>query len=98
MPLTIKVPVKEIKANRPVCETVEEKLKADAANGYTVMGFMVEYFGVKEADINGVPFKDWKKGQPSLYTRIRTCLERLHKEGKVGKSKRGQAFVYWWNG
>jgi hypothetical protein len=96
MGLTIKVPVKEIKANRPVCETVEERLKSDPDNGYTVMGLMVECYGVKESDINGVPFNKWKKGQPSLYSRIRTCLERLVKSGKVNKSKVKRAFVYWW--
>jgi hypothetical protein len=96
MPLTIKVPVKEIKANRPVCETVEEKLKADPQNGYTVMGLMVECYNVKESEINGKPFKQWKKGYPSLYTRIRTCLEKLYKAEKVGKSKQKQAYVYWW--
>ncbi len=96
MGLTIKKSVKDIKANRPVCETVEQKLRLDPDNGYSVMGLMVECFDVRESDINGKPFKSWKKGHPSLYTRIRTCLERLHKAGRVEKSKQERAFLYWW--
>ena len=96
MPLTIKVPVKDLKGNRPVCQTVEEKLKSDPENAYSAMGLMVECFGVKESDILGVPWTKWKKGQPSLYSRIRVCAERLYREGKVGKDKEKQAIVYWW--
>jgi hypothetical protein len=96
MPLTVKVPVKEIKANKPVCETVEEKLKTDPANGYTVMGLMVECYNVKESEMDGRPFTEWRKGLPTLYSQIRRCLEKLQKQGKVDKWKKKQAYVYWW--
>ena len=96
MGLTIKKPVKEIKASRPVCEIVAERLKSDPDNGYTIMGLMVECFNVKETEMNGKPFSSWRKGLPSLYTRVRLCLERLVKEGKVDKAKQERAGLYWW--
>jgi hypothetical protein len=96
MGLTIKVPVKEIRARRPVAETVEEQLKKDPEHAYSAMGLMVECFGVKESEILSVPWSDWKEGYPALYSRIRTSLERLHNAGKVNKVKQGQPYLYWW--
>ncbi len=97
MVITRKKSVKEIKANRPVCETVEEKLKSDPDNGYTIQGLMIECFNVKEDDMDGKPFGMWKKGLPSLYTRVRTCLERGVEEGRINKTKQSRAGLYWWN-
>lgn len=94
MGLTIKTPIKEINQEKPVIEIVEEKLKSDKNNAYTISGLMVECFGVKESDINQ-PFRDWKTGQPALYSRIRVALDKLIEEGKVKKGKKGKAIHYW---
>jgi hypothetical protein len=60
--ITIKKPVKEIKASRPVCEVVEEKLRLDPDNGYTIMGLMIEGYDVMEAEINGKPSANGEGG------------------------------------
>ena len=95
MAIKIKVPVSKIQKN-DVQERVRETLSSDPNNAYTVMGLMVERFGVKKEDIDGKPFNQWKSGQPSMYTRIRTSLEKLKKEGKINSTKHGRAEVYWW--
>ena len=48
---------------------------------------MVDEFGIKESDIASKPFNLWKKGLPTMYTKIRLTLERSVKEGKVKKQK-----------
>ena len=63
MGLTIKTPVKDIGGGRPVIEVVEEKLKSDRSNAYTIAGLMIQCFGAKEEDLNQ-PFRDWEEGQP----------------------------------
>lgn len=97
MGLKIKVPVSEVRS-KGTCEIVEETLRSDPKNAYTIMGLMVEKFNVREQDVLGKSFSNWKPGLPSMYTRIRTCLEKMHKEGKVNKRKHEKAFVYWWAG
>ena len=95
MSMTIKIPVEDAEKGS-VCEKVEEALRNDRKNAYTISGLMVTSFGVKESDIESKPFSQWKKGQPSLYTKIRICLEKLVKEGKVKNIKKSKAVVYWW--
>ncbi|MEM3811652.1 MAG: hypothetical protein QXS81_05280 [Candidatus Micrarchaeaceae archaeon] len=95
--MTKKIPVDQIRENS-IEEVVESTLKNDPKNAYTILGLMVEKFGVKESDIASKPFNLWKKGMPTMYTKIRLSLERLVKEGKVKKQKVGKAQVYWWIG
>lgn len=95
MSLTIKTPVKEMEAERPVIEIVEEKLKSDKNNAYTIAGLMIQCFGAKEGDINQ-PFRDWPQGQPALYSKIRKALDALTVLGKVKQAKKGKAMHYWY--
>jgi len=95
--MTKKIPVAEI--NKKTTESiVEDTLKNDPKNAYTILGLMVEKFGVKESEIASKPFNQWKKGMPTMYTKIRLSLEKLVKEGKVKKQKVSKAQVYWWIG
>ncbi len=96
MGMTIKIPVKELK-EMDACGKVTQKLKENRDNAYTISGLMVEVFGVKEKDIHNKPFGAWAKGLPSLYTRIRICLEKLQKQGLVKSVKYGKAMMYYWN-
>lgn len=95
MSLTRKVPVKEMEREKPVMETIENRLKSDRDNAYTIAGLMIECFGVKEEDIDK-SFSKWKKGDPTLYSRIRKALDVLTKQGKIKQAKRGRAVHYWW--
>jgi DNA-binding transcriptional regulator PaaX len=95
--ITKKIPVDQIK-ERSIEDTVRETLKNDPKNAYTILGLMVEKFGIKESDIASKPFNQWRKGLPTMYTKIRLALDRLVKEGKVRKQKVGKAYVYWWIG
>lgn len=95
--LTKKTPVKELRTgSKPVQEIVEQTLMNDKDNAYTIGGIMIEAFGVKEKDINK-SFKDWPKGLPTLYTRIRIALKKLEEQGKIKQTKQGKAVHYWWN-
>ena len=96
MSMTIKIPVNKIKKDDEL-KLIEEKLRKDPANAYTIQGIMVEVFGVKESEIHGKSFSDWKKGLPTLYSKVRRALERLEKDKKVKSAKHGKARVYWWD-
>lgn len=98
MVIKVKVQVKEVEGSENVCQKVLNTLESDSANAYTVGGLMIEKFGVKEKDIDGLSFKDWKPGHPTLYSRIKKCLERSVVAGRVKKAKHGRAYVYWWAG
>jgi hypothetical protein len=93
--IKIKVPVKNLE-KEDVYSKVEETLKNDQENAYTIGGIMVTTFGVKEEDIHNKPFSAWKKGQPTLYGRIDRSLRRMAKEGKAHCKKHERAMVYWW--
>ncbi len=95
MALTIKTPVKEMEEKRPVIEVLEEKLKSDSTNAYTIAGLMIQCFGAKESEINQ-PFRDWKLGQPALYSRIRNALDKLVEQGRVKRAKKDRAMHYWY--
>lgn len=95
MSLTRKTPVKELEREKPVMETIEHKLRSDKDNAYTIAGLMIECFGVKESDIDK-SFSLWKKGDPTLYSRIRKTLDKLTKQGKIKQVKKGRAVHYWW--
>lgn len=96
MGITIKIPVRELK-EMDACGKVTQKLKENSENAYTISGLMVEVFGVKEKDIHNKSFGDWAKGLPSLYTRIRICLEKLQKQGRIKSTKHSKAMMYYWN-
>ncbi len=95
--MTKKIPVDQIR-EMSIEDTVRETLKNDPKNAYTILGLMVDKFGIKESDIASKPFNQWKKGLPTMYTKIRLALEKLVKEGKVRKQKVGKAQAYWWVG
>jgi len=93
--MKIKIAVKDIEKN-DIGEKVEEILRNDLENAYTVAGIMVEAFGVKESHIENKPFSSWKKGLPMLYGRIDRHLRKLKSENKVNQRKHGKAWVYWY--
>ena len=93
MGLTIKLPVKKLEG-KSTCEQVEELLHKDPESAYNVGGIMITFFGAKESEINR-PFRDWPRKLPTLYSRIRNCLEKMVQEGKVNKKREGKADYYW---
>lgn len=93
----IKVPVREL-VKENMYDKIVKTLKDDPENAYTTSGIMIESFGVKEDEIYGKAFKDWKKGLPTMYGRIDRNLRQLVKEGKAKVAKNGKAWVYWWVG
>ena len=95
MGVKIKVPVKNVE-KEDICSTVEETLKKDSKNAYTIAGLMIDVFNVKKEDIENKSFSSWKKGLPTMYSRIGNCLRKLEKVGKVKSRKHGKAFVYWY--
>lgn len=92
--LTIKVPVSELEMES-VYDKVKKHLQKNPKYAYTRAGLMVELYGYKAEDLNK-PFNEWKKGAPTLYTRIRLALERLEKEGLINSKKEGKKYLYWW--
>lgn len=94
MSVKIKIPIENVE-KEDVCTKVEETLRKDKKNAYTISGIMIETFKVKEVDIENKSFRAWKKGLPALYAKISNCLKRLEKIGKVKSKKDGKAFVYW---
>ena len=95
MTIKIKVPIKELE-KMDVYSKVLSTLRDDSNNAYTVSGIMIQSFGVKTKQIENKPFRDWDKGLPSLYTKIRICLDKMKKHGMVNVKKHGKAWVYWW--
>ena len=93
--MKIKIPIKDLEKD-DIYSKVEETLKNDYENAYTISGIMVQSFGVKQSDIENKPFSSWKKGQPTLYGRVDRTLRRLVKEGKAKCRKHEKAMVYWW--
>jgi len=94
---TIKTPIQKIEANN-VDEKIENALKkaTNEGNAYTILGLMIDIFGVKEKDIHNKSFSDWPGDLPTLYSRINRKLNKLNKEKKVEKQKYGKAYHYWW--
>jgi hypothetical protein len=97
MGLTITVPVKSLlEEKETVCEIVEKTLKNDPENAYTLAGLLITSFDVKESEIKGKSFSQWRKGLPAKYVKVKSCLNKLVEEKKVNQRKRGRAVVYWW--
>lgn len=93
--ITIKIPRSQLETES-VLDKVKKHLQENSDYAFTRSGLMVEVFGFKKEDLNA-PFRDWPKGAPTLYTRIRLALEKLKDEGLVGSSKQGKKFLYWWH-
>jgi hypothetical protein len=94
--ITIKVPLKEIQ-KESVYDKVKAHLKANPSYGYTISGLLVEIYGYKAQELDA-PFRDWPRGAPSQYTRIRLALEKMQKEGSVNSTKQGRKVLYWLKG
>jgi len=90
--LTIKVPLSQIETD--VKDKVLNYLAENPDYAFTIAGLMVEMFGYKAEDLNA-SFKDWPKGAPTLYTRIRLALKELKEKGAVDSKKEGKKFLYW---
>jgi hypothetical protein len=91
--ITIKVPLNEVQEDS-VYDKVLTHLKSNPKFAYTIGGLLVELYGYKAEDLNA-PFKDWPKGAPSQYTRIRLALEKIKKEGRIETKKQGRKVLYW---
>ncbi len=50
----------------------------------------------KLAQTLNAPFKDWPKGAPSQYTRVRLALKKMMEEKSVSATKYGKGFLYSW--
>lgn len=99
MGLTVKVPVKNLlEEKETVREIVEKTLKNDLENAYTLAGLLITSFDVKESEIKGKSFSQWRKGLPARYVKVKSCLGKLVEEKKVNQRKKGRAMVYWWIG
>ncbi|MDE1865696.1 MAG: hypothetical protein KGH94_03630 [Candidatus Micrarchaeota archaeon] len=94
MGLSRKLPVNEIKKSG-VPDKISAQLQHDRTNGYTIAGLMMDCYNIRESQINK-SFRLWESGLPTLYTQIRLTLEKLVREGKAEKAKRGRAVYYWW--
>ena len=92
--LTIKIPIKQLETES-ILDKVKKHLQENSAYAFTRAGLMVEIFGYKEEELNA-PFKDWPKGAPTLYTRIRLALKNLKKKGLIESTKQGKKYLYWW--
>jgi hypothetical protein len=92
--ITIKIPRSELE-NGDVVDKIGEQLRRNSKDAYTIMGLMVEVFGIDKERLNG-PFSNWPNGAPSLYTRIRLALEKLKKESVINSRKQGKAVFYYW--
>lgn len=78
-----------------VYDEVIEHLKANQKYAYTISGLLIKLFGYEAEDLNA-SFKDWPKGAPTQYTRVRLALEKLKKEGRVEGKKQGKKVLYWY--
>jgi hypothetical protein len=94
--ITIRVAVKDIQ-KESVHDKLKNYLKENSEYGYTIGGLLVEVYGYDPRELNA-PFRDWPKGAPSQYTRVRLALEKLQKEGLIKSRKQGKKVLYWWKG
>ena len=92
--ITIKVPLKEIQ-KESVYDKVKAHLKANPGYGYTISGLLVEIYEYKPQELDA-PFRDWPKGAPSQYTRVRHALLKMVEEGLVSSTKYRKGFLYSW--
>jgi hypothetical protein len=92
--LTIKIPKRELET-MDVDEKLKRFLKKNSEYAYTRAGLLVELYNYKSEDLNA-PFKDWPKGAPAQYSRIRRALKKLEDEGGIESKKQGKRYLYWW--
>src|SRR2546422_9449102 len=93
--LAMKIAKKDLHVNPDI--KIEEFLRKDPDNAYTINGILVEVFGVDPKNLRG-PWSNWPGNLPTLYGRVRRVLDRLHLAGKVTKGKQGKAVFWGWNG
>jgi len=93
--LTIKVLLNQLE-KQSVSDKIKGHLQENSGYAYTIAGLMVEMYGFKGEELNA-SFKDWPKGAPSLYTRIRLALKKMKEEGLVDSKKQGKKYLYWWS-
>ena len=94
--ITIKVPLKDIQ-KESVYDKVKAHLEANPGYGFTISGLMVEIYKYKPQDLDA-SFRDWPKGAPSQYTRIRLALENMKEHHLINSIKQGRKVLYWWKG
>jgi hypothetical protein len=92
--ITLRVPLDEVQEDSTF-DKVINLLKSNPKYAYTIIGLVVELYKYDPEDLNA-SFKDWPKGAPSQYTRVRLALEKLKKEGKIEAKKQGKKGLYWW--
>jgi len=92
--ITIKVALKDLD-KESVYDKVKNYLKENTKYGYTISGLLVEIFGYKAEELNA-PFRDWPKGAPSQYTRVRLALQKMVNEKLVVSTKYRKGFLYSW--
>lgn len=80
--MTIKVRVSDLK-ERPLTDTMLVFLQANKKYAYTRKGLMVEVLKVPCEDIDNKNFGEWKKGQPTMYSRVSKALDTLVKQKQV---------------
>jgi len=92
--ITIRVALKDLD-KESVYDKVKNYLNKNTGYGYTISGLLVEIFGYKAEELNA-PFRDWPKGAPSQYTRVRLALKQMIEEKLVDATKYGKGFLYSW--
>ena len=92
--ITIRVALKDID-KESVYDKVRNYLEKNTGYGYTISGLLVEIFGYKAGELNA-PFRDWPKGAPNQYTRVRLALMKMVEEKSVSSTKYGKGFLYSW--
>jgi hypothetical protein len=91
--ITVKVPLCDIQ-EESVYNKVVAHLRSNPKFAFTISGLLVEIYKYRAEDLNA-PFKDWPKGAPTQYTRVRVALEKLKQEGFVEGKKQGKKVLYW---
>jgi predicted transcriptional regulator len=92
--ITIKIPKKKLQAG-DTYERVKNHLQNNSEYAYTRAGLIVELYEYTKDELDA-PFKDWPKGAPNQYTRIKRVLAKLEEEGLIESKKEGKRFLYWW--
>jgi hypothetical protein len=92
--ITIKI-LKNKLQTEDIYERVKNHLQKNSEYAYTRAGLIIEIYGYSKDELNA-PFRDWPKGAPNQYTRIKRVLEKLGEEGLIESKKEGKRFLYWW--
>jgi len=85
------------KTGRDVKE-IDGFLEQNKNKAWTVVGLMIEKFGITSFQQGSKPFNEWKRDDVKLYNDITKRLNGLVDEGKVLKRKVGKPNFYLWEG